>query len=298
MTKEHKLPKHHYIPVFYLKQWAAIDGTVTAFRRPYRDVVATPKPPTHTGYVRGLYWLDGLDPVAANRIEDMVLSPIDNNAAIVHRMILNNQVTSLSRDARTVWSRFLVGLLLRSPATVKSIYDRMVTPGSREFRELSREFARDFPGKRYRDLPPLVMRRAALFSLAKLLHSKEVEEMISGMIWSVYDLGLPELSFFTSDRPVIMTNGLAKKDGHLAIPLSPRKLFLAFANKGIEAEIKKLSPWHIADQTNELLIRGAIELAWDMNANRLRFVADNLSANAANDRDFFGSVKGRRLSKA
>jgi len=59
-----------------------------------------------------------------------------------------------------------------------------------------------------------------------------------------------------------------------------------------------LSPWHIADQTNELLIRGAIELAWDMNANRLRFVADNLSANAANDRDFFGSVKGRRLSKA
>jgi hypothetical protein len=55
-----KLPKHHYIPVFYLKQWAGPDGKVVAFRRPHGDrVVATQKPPTHTGYDRGLYWMDG-----------------------------------------------------------------------------------------------------------------------------------------------------------------------------------------------------------------------------------------------
>jgi hypothetical protein len=81
-----KLPKHHYIPVFYLKQWSGPDGRVTAFRRPHGDkVVATPKPPSHTGYVRGLYWLDGAaDPDMANRVETLIMGRIDHNAALAH----------------------------------------------------------------------------------------------------------------------------------------------------------------------------------------------------------------------
>lgn len=284
--KEPKLPKHHYIPVFYLKHWAK-NGKVTAFRRLHDKVVATPKPPTHTGYVRGLYWLEGADPTLANRIQTLLMGRIDHNAAIAHQMMLNDSVDSLPQIVRLAWSRFVVGLLLRSPATVKNIYDRMSNPTAKEYRDLKRDFERDFPGKRYEDISPLEMKRGAMYALVKLMQNAEVEAMLASMIWTVYDLGLPELNFFTSDRPVIMANGLAKKNGHLAIPLSSRKMFFAFANKQIQAEIKGLSPWHIADQANEVIVRSAIEFVWDKDASRLPFVTKRLSMDAAHDRKFF-----------
>jgi hypothetical protein len=43
---------------------------------------------------------------------------IDNNAAIAHQMILNDQIHSLPKVVRLAWSRFIVGLLIRSPASV------------------------------------------------------------------------------------------------------------------------------------------------------------------------------------
>ena len=95
-------------------------------------------------------------------------------------------------------------VLIRSPATVKNIYDRMTNPTAKEYRELSREFARDFPGKKYKDISPLEMKRAAMYALVKLMQNPQVEDMLNGMNWTVYEMPLPELSFFTSDRPVII----------------------------------------------------------------------------------------------
>ena len=289
---EPKRPKHHYIPVFYLHQWTASDGRVTAFKRHYGDkVVATPKPPTHTGYVRGLYWLEGAGPEIGNRLETIIMGNMDSNAAIAHRHILDDDLDGLPMIARIAWSRFLVGLLIRSPAKVANIYRRMVTPGTKEFKEISREFRRDFPNRHYRDVPSEVMKRAALLTLAKLCQNFEVEDLIRNMRWTVYDLGLPELCFFTSDRPIMMSNGLAKKGGYLAIPVSPRKLFLAFANSEIEAHFKSQSPWHIVDDVNLAVVQNAVEFVWDISNVRLPFVQTNLSINAENDRNFFALSK-------
>jgi hypothetical protein len=46
--------KHHYLPVFYLKQWAALDGRVIRYFRPNSQVVAHPIAPKNTGYEQGL----------------------------------------------------------------------------------------------------------------------------------------------------------------------------------------------------------------------------------------------------
>jgi hypothetical protein len=284
-----KLPKHHYIPVFYLKQWIGTDRRLIAFRRPYGDtVVASSTTPKHTGYVRGLYWLEGSDPEIANRIETIVMGHIDHNAAIAHQFILRDDITSLPKAVRLAWCRFIVGLLLRSPATLRRIYNQMFTPGTTQWKQLSRQFKLDFPGQRYDEIPLVEKKRGALFTLARLTQNPDVEKTINEMRWSVYDLGLPELRFFTSDRPVIMNNGISKKDGHVAIPISPRKLFLAFANEKIQADIQSLSPWHIADQVNAVVVRSAIDVAWDTTAFRLPFVMKNLSTDAGGDRNFFG----------
>src|SRR3954447_16382409 len=112
-----QLPKHHYVPVFYLKEWAVLDKKVYAFKRVHGNkVVATPKPPTHTGYHRGLYWLEGADPEISNRIETILMARIDSNAAVAHQIILANKIADLQKVVRFAWARFVIGLLLRTPA--------------------------------------------------------------------------------------------------------------------------------------------------------------------------------------
>jgi hypothetical protein len=41
-----KEQKHHYIPEFYLKQWAGSDGRLCEFNRPHKKVVAQMKHPS------------------------------------------------------------------------------------------------------------------------------------------------------------------------------------------------------------------------------------------------------------
>ncbi|WP_213249875.1 DUF4238 domain-containing protein [Bradyrhizobium sp. sBnM-33] len=60
--EEQKLPKHHYIPVLYLKQWAKAGGRFTEFSRPPGRSVVEPRGtgPKGTGFRRGLYRLKGV----------------------------------------------------------------------------------------------------------------------------------------------------------------------------------------------------------------------------------------------
>jgi hypothetical protein len=63
--------KHHYVPVFYLKQWAGGDGRLCQYRRVYDGKVAVNrKHPDATGYKVDLYKIDELSPEDAqcNRI--------------------------------------------------------------------------------------------------------------------------------------------------------------------------------------------------------------------------------------
>jgi hypothetical protein len=47
--------KHHYIPEFYLKQWAGPDGRLCEFSRPYKRVLPRMTHPGGTGFSRGRF---------------------------------------------------------------------------------------------------------------------------------------------------------------------------------------------------------------------------------------------------
>ena len=66
--------KNHYLPVFYLVQWAAPDGKVIRYHRPFGGVVTHPIAPKNTGYERGLYRLDGYAAEQRNAIETEFMS--------------------------------------------------------------------------------------------------------------------------------------------------------------------------------------------------------------------------------
>ena len=64
-------PKHHYVPVLYLSQWADGNGRLYEFSRPAgrSDVSARPTSPRGTGYERGLYHLTGVPEDVAEAVE-------------------------------------------------------------------------------------------------------------------------------------------------------------------------------------------------------------------------------------
>src|SRR6185503_3009442 len=103
--------KHHYIPEFYLKQWAGPDGRLVEFRRRHFDRV---KPrlthPGGTGYVRGLYSVQGAPPHVKDILEDRFMSVADGIAAASLQIMLNENVVPTGPE-KAGWTRFMMSLL-------------------------------------------------------------------------------------------------------------------------------------------------------------------------------------------
>lgn len=113
--------KHHYLPVFYLEQWAALDGSVIRYHRPHREVVAHPIAPKNTGYEMGLYSLDGYPPEQRNVMEKNFMAlEVDNPAVAPLRLFLDRRPASeLTLPMKQAWTRFLMSLHVRNPGRVR-----------------------------------------------------------------------------------------------------------------------------------------------------------------------------------
>ena len=109
-------PKHHYIPIFYLQQWAA-DGQLVEYCRRYEGVVARPTFPGGTGYVRGLYKLPDAQPGQEYVIETKLMSSIDDRAAkAMQRMMVDGEATGKLKEPEALgWCQFLYSLIVRNP---------------------------------------------------------------------------------------------------------------------------------------------------------------------------------------
>ena len=72
--------KHHYLPKFYLKQWAGSDRRLSEFTRPYKSMIHRRKSPNSTGYQRGLHTFNQLPPALASYIGHRFLQYTDDAA--------------------------------------------------------------------------------------------------------------------------------------------------------------------------------------------------------------------------
>jgi hypothetical protein len=91
-AQEHSGQKHHYIPVFYLKQWAGSDGRLCEFSRPYDSVKPRMVHPDGTAYRRGLNTFSRLPSELADFLEGRFFKEVDNQAARVLLMLLRDKL--------------------------------------------------------------------------------------------------------------------------------------------------------------------------------------------------------------
>lgn len=250
---------HHYLPKFYLAQWADQDGCITRFTRERGKIHARRVFPTSAGFREGLYSLPlHTDRWAAQRLETHFFQQVDNEASpVLKKLMALEKVEEVAE--RSAWARFLRSLLLRTPAQISFLASRLremilADPSSRADYEQTRidgEPATFDQWLESRGEDSFAL--AARAMLPELIDSYDTGAAINQMVWAVTVLDDPALTLLTSDASVRMSNG------HFAIPIGPCHLFLATANRQIMDGILSFPRKRIFKTINKIAVAGARE---------------------------------------
>jgi hypothetical protein len=112
--------------------------------------------------------------------------------------------------------------------------------------------------------------------LPTFLASKLAIRGLAAMQWAVKSVRGAKHPLLTSDRPVIMTNGLAKPTDHLALPISPTLLFFATNSKETYNSIASMTSNKLVETANNKVSEQAIKYVYAVDNSQLRFVANRL----------------------
>jgi uncharacterized protein DUF4238 len=275
--------KHHYLPVFYTKQWARPNGNLCEYSRPYKKVTTKWRHPSATGYQENLYTMPGLPPEHAQAVEKYLMGFTDDWASRAHRVLLSWStagVQNLTPEEKIGWARFLYALIIRTPEQIESLRQQML----RELPEFIEKHRADYEARR-RPSDPLTFdefkdghladpaNRDPIRLLSRLLNSEFTLIAIAQMRFRTIRLiAYSGPTFLTSDRPFIMTNGLAQANAHIALPISPTILFLAERGDEIYNMLIAGGPKKLVTVVNTLVCEQSHRYVYGTDATQLRFV--------------------------
>jgi hypothetical protein len=109
--------------------------------------------------------------------------------------------------------------------------------------------------------------------LPALINSNHVVKHLVDMAWHTADFSDSNSRLLTSDRPIIMTNGLSSEHAHVALPISPTHLFIAVRRVKTLEQFKSLD---LVQITNNKVAEQAIKYVYGINASQLYFIAARL----------------------
>lgn len=280
MNKSNPPTKHHYLPAFYLRQWAGSDGKVTEFAKPYRNIVAKPIMPERTGFQEGLYELKGYEPDLAQQVEEKFFKPIDTWASIALSMLTRDgHNAEWDADKRSAWTRFILSLLLRCPEDIALFrewwhQDFARTDGEAEARyQAALEDCEHKNFAEYLESQPLGLKERYQYKiLLSLIDHANVGAEINNMHWRVLKTPQEAPTLLTSDRPVLRTNNIQGPQGHLALPIGPRLFFIASPDSDFLAQVLKADRVGLVKEVNRQVVEGAAKFVYGIDDKQLRFV--------------------------
>lgn len=253
--------KHHYIPQFYLKPWQGADGKLEVFHRRSDGLIVSKRMHRKaTGYAADLYKLPGVSPVDEHKMESAFMAPIDDEA--VHaRDLLLGEITPAGGRTRNAWARFVLSLMLRNPEEVaafkKNYTDLIMTP--------QQEFQQKYAAIKQEEAPALFedwmvqydathVERSAMFAITTFIEHPPLLRLFQRMHWMIIDTSSVKRRLMTSDRPVMLTQGMLQYAGHYALPISPTRLFLAAMNVDFAQQFASRGPGKIVREINKLVV--------------------------------------------
>lgn len=244
------------------------------------------KYPAATGFADKLYELKGLEADLANAAETKFFSPVDNAAADA-LTLLEAQGNHAHWDSRrrAGWAVFLHSLLLRAPediAAFKDTWRHLMTADylghwEKKYQEVRKPDDATTLHQHMTNLHADTHDRSAMSALVSMLNGGNVAKKIHSMIWHIIDTSDSDFDFLTSDRPIIRTNGLMIEGGHLALPIGPRKLFVAAKDEAALRPIVALSSRKLVRECNRQICDYAVKFVYGIDDSQLPFVTKHFA---------------------
>lgn len=239
--------------------------------------------PDGTGYVRGLYFFRNLPAQVADSLEKKFFLRADAYASEAMERLLKHDL-SVREPFHSGWSRFLMSLLHRNPEAVERlghlVRERMSVPLDSlraEYEKVREEAGLPSYDEWCTTRPPGDSDRMHLMLMRDIVDSKAVGTLLNSMSWSVTTLKRQRFPLLTSDRPIIMTNGLVKENGHIALPISPTTIFIAASKtETIKAMFADIDKDGAETRINNLVVRQAVKYVYGVDDRQLRFVSNRL----------------------
>jgi len=256
--------------------------------------------PKGTGFVRGLYRLDAHNEEASEAFERIFFGQVDNLAKLALDMLHKRVKTNWTTQVRSAWSRFLMGMLFRNPERIAATQKTLEEVALLHYETGEAEYNLDRGPDDPEFLESLV-RQIAFNTVewtADIMDSVRLGEFVTGMRWTVKDISDSGMTFFTSDRPIVMTNGLAGEEGHLVMPISPQRAFIACSSEAKEQQLHRgFSSLEFARATNRSILRYAQRFAWHTDDTYINRAKEHLAIESHVSELFFAGAPRRALEQ-
>lgn len=228
--------KHHFLPIFLLKQWAASDGRVATYRRRDGGHRVRHFHPRGIGYVTDLLALnrDYVGTMERQHLEKYVFQDVDSLAAKVRDKLNRDGADSLSSEDRVAWARFLMSLQMRQPQLVQmvrdvgksTLLDKLQTTAEEDV--ILRQFGEpgglaDFLERQ----TPGMAENFGLTLLPSMLDDMKTIQRLASLKWLRVLFPWATHEVMISDAPSMLHAALDDPKFVWALPLSPRSAFFA-----------------------------------------------------------------------
>jgi len=277
--------KHHYLPVFYLKRWAGRDGRLCEYSRPQDAVKPRMTHPSGTGYERDLYKINGLRPESSQLLERRFMKAVDQRASdTLNRLLDGTDLATLNIDQKSGWSRFIMSLVQRHPEKISWItqivderYDDRLAEAEANYQTFRKPGDPPTFGEYKARMDPNAREILKAELLQTIVDLPTVGAAINKMLWGVATLNDLRPRFLTSDRPVVLTNGIGFEMSHIIMPISPRALFVAVNTLLKLTQLQQaLREGTLLDHVNHTVAAQAQKFVYFHDDSQLGFIQDRL----------------------
>ena len=174
--------------------------------------------------------------------------------------------------------------MMRNPEMV----ERSMVAAKAVYEQSRADLQADYAKHRNPTDPPTYEEYAALHSpnpagrggailLQKVIDNPDLGNRINNMRWKVLKAQSSKFTLLTSDRPVLITNGLAYEHSQLILPISPFHVFFATNTADMERYIEHVfAKGQMIQQVNERVALQARKYVYGLSDQQFNFVAVRL----------------------
>jgi len=231
MSVQKSAAKHHFVPKFILRAWQDDKKFLWIYNRNNKgDISFRRGAPKSVAYIENLYTLypefRGSRP-KADEVESTVMAKIDDNAAVVHRILLEEGVQAVDEKGRRVWAVFIASMMERSPKQLQQYKEVIPLSEIESDLRMLGPNAIDLISSGGLNLESIRNNVVMKFMVERIL-DPEFVELLCRMHWFVIRNEICGEHFVLGDDSLIINNGSG--DGQslyvIRIAISPDMLFV------------------------------------------------------------------------